>query len=159
MKNFAFSMFFVTAVIFPSVCQAQNQVGKEPQSITFGDPIPAHLAKYSAWTKSKWVNTRDSATQKRWKSIKDAVEHEADAIALAKQWKALSLKSLDDQSLLFSWAVADYEANRYRAIRKMPTLNDIDLWSAFEKMSPPYSYEYMRARFLVSPLNYNGPII
>lgn len=121
----------------------------EPQTAQLPPPtlrqVPLDRAAQRLWTKETWT-TEGDAPLRAWREQLESRYYAVDIPEnIVEQYKQKSLKSPEQRRALFQWGYSAYLLFR----RDPGHTRDLQLWSALAKTKAPYSYEFIRMRYLV----------
>ena len=108
-------------------------------------PVPFDPSSQWLWTKEEWT-TQGDAPLRAWREQFEARYMQTFVpVAVMEQYKQAALQAPQDRRKLFQWGYSAYLLYR----REPERSTDLQLLRTLFKTKPPYSYEFMRMRYLV----------
>ncbi len=121
----------------------QTHVSIVPPNLTIS--VPANQVYLWKWTQEKWLAEPDTELREARDRIERVYLDGADHVEIVERFKKKSLKMPWDRQKLFEWGYAAYLSKKY----SYTTQVDKELRKALQTIKPPFSYEFMRMRYLV----------
>lgn len=102
------------------------------------------MAVYWSWTKATWTHEGDAALSGARRQMAARYRETDIPAAVVGEYKKRWQQSPDNRTRLFLWGYADYLL--HSSNMRLPS--DLELRNALNAAKPPYSYEFMRMRFV-----------